>query len=103
MNEGAQPRWGWGKKLCGLTQGSSFLATLGFGAESLWDSRPGAIQRQVTDQQRLLVRLQLCLATHLVHPRRPFVRRMFRGIIELVTTRALRHIQFPAGSQIFSR
>src|SRR6266853_5353204 len=32
-----QPRWGW-SVLTRWTQGSSWLATLGFGAESLWDS-----------------------------------------------------------------
>jgi hypothetical protein len=33
----AQPRWGWGL-VVQFTQGSSRLATLGFVAESLWDS-----------------------------------------------------------------
>ena len=33
-----QPRWGW-DLVAPMTQGSSFLATLGFEAESLWDSR----------------------------------------------------------------
>ena len=33
-----KPRWGW-HPLSGLTQGSSFLATLGWATESLWDSR----------------------------------------------------------------
>src|SRR5437016_3520453 len=32
----AQPLWGWGATAA-YSQGSSFLATLGFGAESLWD------------------------------------------------------------------
>ena len=35
-----QPRWGWGN-FTRLTQGSSCLATLGFGTESRWDSRNG--------------------------------------------------------------
>jgi hypothetical protein len=32
-----QPRWDWGLG-AQFTQGSSLLATLGFGTESLWDS-----------------------------------------------------------------
>src|SRR6266404_2695333 len=43
-----QPRWGCADQ-GGLTQGSSFLATLGFGPESLWDSEedfPGGIDRR---------------------------------------------------------
>ena len=35
-----QPRWGW-NQIALLTQGSSFLATLGFGTESRWDSGNG--------------------------------------------------------------
>src|SRR5882672_5867530 len=35
--DGPQPRWGW-ISLAPYSQGSSFLATLGFGTESLWDS-----------------------------------------------------------------
>jgi hypothetical protein len=35
-----QPRWGW-DQITLLTQGSSFLATLGFGTESRWDSQNG--------------------------------------------------------------
>src|SRR5205823_6269074 len=35
----AQPRWGWALGRPSFPQGSSFLATLGFEAESRWDSR----------------------------------------------------------------
>ena len=35
-----QPRWGW-DQIALLTQGSSFLATLGIGTESRWDSQNG--------------------------------------------------------------
>jgi hypothetical protein len=45
--DGTQPRWGW--MTCGrFSQGSSCLATLGFGPESRWDS-PSA---QIRTQQR---------------------------------------------------
>src|SRR6266849_1219313 len=37
-NPRPQPRWGWLDPMR-WTQGSSFLATLGFESESLWDSR----------------------------------------------------------------
>ncbi len=41
MREGVtQPRWGW-DQIALMTQGSSFLATLGFGTESRWDSQNG--------------------------------------------------------------
>lgn len=35
-----QPRWGW-DQIALSTQGSSFLATLGFETESRWDSQNG--------------------------------------------------------------
>jgi hypothetical protein len=41
---GAQPRWGCPTRGC-LTQGSSFLATLGFRTESRWDSQPAEDSR----------------------------------------------------------
>jgi len=41
-----QPRWGW-LILKRCTQGSSFLATLGFVAESLWDSSNSSPNRSV--------------------------------------------------------
>jgi len=47
-----QPRCGW-KFLRTLTQGSSCLATLGFGTESLWDSK-AAFNSQRPDIPRVM-------------------------------------------------
>src|SRR6266487_3932606 len=54
-----QPRWGC-SPFASMSQGSSFLATLGYVAESLWDSSPefpkGIVVRGCSKFQRMAVR-----------------------------------------------
>ncbi len=58
VRQGPQPRWGW-ISLARCSQGSSFLATLGFEMESLWDSPNGWFMESFLSRWRIYWRHEL--------------------------------------------